>query len=497
MKISRILLILVMLFSISPINVNAQFLGKLFKKGTKTAIKKSGKEVCQDMAQRVIIKELGQTATKKSSKKLLKESGEVISERAIKSNLNSSFDDILRIGLVRNIDDIAIKSGTKITSQATKEVFQRATYKRVSATATETAQRHFKDILVKKTVKEVGEKAFKDQLVEILGERATKEWCERIAKEQLEDKSRILLSDLVANKHLRRLIKNNPNILNAYHRCIYSKSFRGDISILRYLDNGAGKFYKKGFRGIDAYGNGSNLVLREGFDGIAEIVDINNGELLGRISKDKFGKYLIDVPVGGNRTLLNLAPKANTVYTSGTNKWVTNSYGQVYKVEYSVTPHTHKVKAVRDNKFDTKMGTHKNLYNTEGKLAHSHSKYMPADDGGHLIAISNGGTSDFINYVPQNSIENRQGIWREAEKAAAAAAKKGKTVKCTIEILYPNKTTLRPSSFTRTHTIDGAYQKIKFKGNHYVLDGKTSILNELVDHHTPREVVEQTLPILK
>ena len=493
MKNFRILLILVMLISTPSMDTNAQILSKILRKSAKTAVKKTGKEISQDMARKVIAKELGQAAAKKSTKNIFKESAEAISKRTIKSTLNNSFGDVLMVGLVRNIDDVAIKSGLKVGAQTSKEVAQRLTCKQVNTMASETAQQHFKKVLTKRVVKEVGEKAARTQLTELVGERAAKEWCEKIAKENFEEKSKMLIADLASNKQLRELIERNPNILKAYHRCIGAKAFRGDVSMLKYLDNGAGKFYQKGFGSIDKFGNGSNLVLRDVRGGVAEVVDGKTGQLFGRMQKDAAGRYLIEVPENGNRTLLNLAPKTNAVYVSGSNKWYVNSYGQVYKAEYCVYPNATNVKALRNGNIDTPMGTHKNLFNTSGKLAHSDSKFMPQDDAGHIIARTHGGTNDFVNYVPQNSSVNQKGIWRAAENAVVRSSKNGETVKCVVEMKYPNTTTLRPSSFARTHTIDGKYQKIKYNGKEYILDGKMTIENKLEYSNTLRERVNVPL----
>ena len=68
MKNFRILLILVMLISTPSMDTNAQILSKILRKSAKTAVKKTGKEISQDMARKVIAKELGQAAAKKVQK---------------------------------------------------------------------------------------------------------------------------------------------------------------------------------------------------------------------------------------------------------------------------------------------------------------------------------------------------------------------------------------------------------------------------------------------
>ena len=487
MRIFSIILIIIVSFNICSFDANASIWNKLFKTSTKTVAKKTGKETSNEVAKRVIIKEFGQSLSKKEAKKISAKSAREITEKNIK-NLDNSFSDIMKIQLSRNIDDISLKSGKILAPYTSKQIAKKVSFKQVKETTNKTTQQHIKKTLQKRVVKEVAEKTLMKQLVELLGERGAKEWCEKIAKENLEQKSKILLADLTSNKQLRKLFKKNPALLEAYHRLIGSKQFRGDISILRYLNNGASKFYNKGISAINKFGDGSNLIFRETKKGITEIVDKNTGEFFGTIIKDKSGKYIIDVPTNGNRTLLNLFPLPNTVYKSGTHQWITNSTGQVVKVKYTITPNT--TKGIRNKNMDTSMGTYKNVYNTEGRVV-GDTRNMPDDQGGHLIALEHGGTSDMINYIPQSKKLNISGgAWREAEKAARKAADTGKRVECTINLSYPNKTSLRPNSMSRQHIINGEFQEIKHKKGNVVLDGNDMWENEYTPSNTPRSAVK-------
>lgn len=245
---------------------------------------------------------------------------------------------------------------------------------------------------------------------------------------------------------------------------------------------------------LNKYRDGSNLLYRDGANGVVEILDNKSGRLLGTMTKDNTGKYVINVPENGDRTLLNLYPQSNCTYKSGSHTWITDGKGRVVEVRYLVKP-VNNTKYVRNKNMDTQMGTWKNMYNSDGRLVGDAPRHMPDDNGGHLIALEHGGTCDCINYIPQDKFTNTEGIWRKAEKAAKKAAEEGNEVECVIKLHYSNATSLRPASMTRAHKVNGQYQQIKMGKNEHVLDGTQKINNPYNYSKTQRSDV--LIPLYK
>lgn len=89
-------------------------------------------------------------------------------------------------------------------------------------------------------------------------------------------------------------------------------------------------------------------------NGITEILDSKTGSSLGTITKDLKGKYVIDVPEHGDRTLLNLYPQSNCTYKSGGCTWITDDKCRVIEARYKVNP-VNNTNGVRSKNMDTQM----------------------------------------------------------------------------------------------------------------------------------------------
>lgn len=462
MRIFKTILLCFCLACAGTVEADAQIISKIFKRAGKKTVKEAAaiqtKEMAEDIATKAIVKEFGRTAVERSARKVVSEGSSEAAGRIVREAMDNGVRRATRVGLRHSVDDVALNVGRTVGKRYVKDVSGAVSSREVWNMAQEHIETGFRRVFRKRVVKESTEEALRKQVAEVLGERAAKEWYGKIAKEGVERKTQQLLADMAINKKLRNAIKKNPGLLAAYYRAIGSKLIRNDLSMLRYLDNGAGRFYKKGIKSINKYGDGSNLAFRE-INGVTEVVNMKTGGMLGTIEVDDAGKYIIMVPESGDRTLLNLYPKSNSTYVCGNNRWITDEKGRVIEVRYRAQA-VGNTRNVRAKGMDTEMGTYKNMYNTEGRMVGDAPSRMPNDDGGHLIALENGGTSDFINYIPQDMACNRKGLWREAEKAASKAVREGETVECVINIYYPNKTTLRPSAMSRTHLVNGEYQRI-------------------------------------
>lgn len=99
---------------------------------------------------------------------------------------------------------------------------------------------------------------------------------------------------------------------------------------------------------------------------------------------------------------------------------------------------------------DTEDVTTKNRYcNDEAKVPGTDNKDY---DEGHAIADSLGGVSNAYNITPQNSYLNRHGQQSQMERDIRNA---GGAHDFTMTIYYPDATTLTPSGYEVTYTLNG------------------------------------------
>lgn len=85
----------------------------------------------------------------------------------------------------------------------------------------------------------------------------------------------------------------------------------------------------------------------------------------------------------------------------------------------------------------------------------------PNDHGGHLIANIFGGNGGFGNLIAMKQ-ELNQGEYKKMENDLAKAIKEGKNVSVSIEVIYDDNDTQRPSVIKVTYTIDGEKFKKTF-----------------------------------
>lgn len=138
--------------------------------------------------------------------------------------------------------------------------------------------------------------------------------------------------------------------------------------------------------------------------------------------------------------------------------------GKDYRIDDSITPNDtftkDGIKYQTDGEGRTISVDGKVKINTEGRkpILDSMSKVgqgsqLPTDDRGHIVGDQLGGSNGLENLVPQDSTLNR-GAYKALENELAAAAKAGKDVRYSIELLYPDGSR-RPSSYIYNYFIDG------------------------------------------
>ena len=255
-----------------------------------------------------------------------------------------------------------------------------------------------------------------------------------------------LQKDVVKNPDLLKELKRNPSAVKVYENALATK-YGNNISFIRYWSNNANKFYDKGLK---QFGKGEDIIFKD-VNGITEITD-KSGAKLGKII-DKFdgNQYVIDLTKAEKNTLANLYPMANSKYIRGNTVYLTDKYGRV--VECRVTIDKNVKVFGRDKNQIARIRNAKSQYDVDGNQV---SNITTNDDGGHLVADSWGGDSDFLNIVPQNSKMNIGGQWKSSEISGLQLAKKGNKVERIIQVKYPDNKSLRPSGFVLEQKVNGS-----------------------------------------
>lgn len=160
------------------------------------------------------------------------------------------------------------------------------------------------------------------------------------------------------------------------------------------------------------------------------------------------GYQIIDVnfcSLSGNR----VANAAVDIGYGDREYWAfTNKYGQLVKV-------VAKEIVLQDD--DAEDVTSSGRYcSDEAKVPGVEAKDL---DEGHVIADSLGGVSNAYNITPQNSTLNRTGKQADMEESIRKA---GGCTDFTAIITYPNTSTMTPSHYAYTYTLNGKVVKAEF-----------------------------------
>lgn len=308
-------------------------------------------------------------------------------------------------------------------------------------------------------------KGASDELSKKIGPAAT-DYFRKICGKDADKYYAKLLEDVAGNKELAKAISKRPELLNTYLNLIES-DVRKDVTILRYFNYGASKYAQKLQRLAGKYGDGTDLIIKtEG--GVNRIYKKGTGAFLGTIEGDARKGYTV-ICSEEERTLLNLYSLKNTTYKCGPNTWKTDEYGKVIYARSEIVGPLKKVEG-RDKQLQRDVVTLKNGYDVNGNAVKRRKGFNPNDDeGGHIIALQNGGTNDMINIVPQSAKMNRNyggktvmdKLWRESEKQLNDKIK-DKNVGVVVSerwLEYPDKIGQRPSSIKIRHTADGKVMK--------------------------------------
>lgn len=138
----------------------------------------------------------------------------------------------------------------------------------------------------------------------------------------------------------------------------------------------------------------------------------------------------------------------------------TNEHGQLVKVVAK------KIVPQNDNTEDV---------NSSGRYCGDEAKVAGVEasdlDEGHVIADSLGGVSNAYNITPQNSTLNRTGKQADMEESIRKA---GGCTDFTAIITYPNTTTMTPSHYAYTYTLNGKVVKTEFDNKSTSSSSKSS-----------------------
>lgn len=178
-------------------------------------------------------------------------------------------------------------------------------------------------------------------------------------------------------------------------------------------------------------------------------------------NKDMFNGYkIVDV----NYCSLSGSRQANVAVDIGYGDreyWAfTNEHGQLVKVVAK------KIVPQNDNTEDV---------NSSGRYCGDEAKVAGVEasdlDEGHVIADSLGGVSNAYNITPQNSTLNRTGKQADMEESIRKA---GGCTDFTAIITYPNTSTMTPSHYAYTYTLNGKVVKTEFDNKGSSSNSKSS-----------------------
>ena len=524
-------IIIGLLIVAQPVTAGAQFSRQVSKEEAKAAAKAGARAGAKTAAKKVI-KELGEGtaegAAKSAAKVVAKEiSGEVVEHTAMKAGryaVKSAYKNVggasiasvsKRVGgkeakqVLKDVSEKSVEksskafvkkggkqlvtaAGTRVVKEGVRESAQAvsktelklAEKKVIIKDCEKTISRNLASECQEKVLKNAEKRAVKgvikgtrEEVEHVLGKRGSEIWS-TCFKEGSEEKTRLLLKEISENPDLHRALTKNPGLLKSYYQ-LSESPFRTDITMLRYVDNGAGKYSRTMPRLAKAHGYGDDLVIKTA-GGNHSLYD-GAGNFLGTISGNSRDGYIINASAE-NRKLLNLYPMNNATYKCGDITWITDRQGRVRRVQYSHKGAINRIDRNKQITVDAKQC--KNSYNVNGNATHT-AELFPNDEGGHLISLQNGGSNDLINLVGQSQKANRavgaqnelDGIWIKVENSANKALRNGKHVSTDIELHYSDNFTMRPKSFTLTQEIDGKIDEISIKKGKVIIDHVT-ISNE-------------------
>lgn len=445
----------------------------------KEVVEKSTKEVAGELAEKAVARNVAKTyaikrgairelnVTPAFERKFSREFQEEFIEDAAQKAVTKSFNAVAATqagkAVAKPITREAIESGAILAEKKELVLYSQNSVKK-------NFTREAESVIAKKEGRLIAVETAEDLLKELeltLGKRGAETWEKVCAKESIESSTKQLLRDLASNSVLKRAFKRNPELLKAYSQLIES-AYRTDLTMLRYINFGAGKYGRMMPKLGSAWGFGEDLIIKTE-NGVNRIYNSAN-DFLGTISGNSASGYVIECSMT-NRTLLNIFPMKNATYKCGNNLWKTDDYGRVI---YARSLQKGKVDKVvsRDNNIQRDVVALKNNYSVNGDMLNN--GHLHADDeGGHIIALQNGGSNDLINFFPQSPKSNRnmdaftlrEQAWYNSERTANKALNKGSSVEREVFLDYGDKTSMRPTKMRLTQRIDGKIETLK--GNKY------------------------------
>ena len=494
-KLFKCLLAVTIFSLLSAPEADAQLLRRLFGKAAARTVSKQAKKEVIEKTTKELAEEMAEKSAKEWTRKSLAKRGarrvaRSTSESAIRVFREEGAEKVMRAEvrkLSREVVESAAQKGLKVSAVhrgaalagkeyahlARREVVQeseRLVSRKMRAACVERMERNE---ISRLAVKEGVEAVVEDRGESALGKTAARVWKE-IAGEAGESATRQLLEDIGDNMAVRKIFQRNPELLKAYYR-MGNSACRTDITMLRYMDYGAGKYGRAFPKLGKAWGLEDNLFIRNE-SGVNRIYN-KAGEYLGTISGEARTGYLIECSAK-NRTLLNVYPLGNASYVCEGNLWKTDQLGRVI---YARTIRTGRVTNVvgRNTQLQKDVLTLKNSTTSAGNAVSSMQRHVN-DEAGHLIALSHGGTNDFINFVPQHNRINRNAgafaaeerAWFLSEHSMTNALKNGDSVEREVFLNYRGNNTLRPDSFEITRRLNGDIDAVLVdrSGNRILMD---------------------------
>ena len=500
-KLYKCLLAIALLSLLPAQEADAQLLRRIFgkaaaktvtKKAKKEVVEKTTKELAEEMAEKSAKEWTRKSVAKRSARRVARSSSEAAlrvfreegAEKVMKAEVGRISREVieetaqkgLKVSVVHRGASLAGKEYAHMARREVVEESERLVARKMQAASVERLQRNE---LSRLAVKEGVEAVVEDRVESLLGKTAARVWKD-VVGEAGEAATRQLLEDVGENRAVRKIFQRNPELLKAYYR-MGNSACRTDITMLRYMDYGAGKYGRAFPKLGKAWGLEDNLFIRS--ESGANRIYNKAGEYLGTISGDARTGFLIECSAK-NRTLLNVYPLGNASYVCEGNLWKTDQLGRVI---YARTTRTGRVANVvgRNAQLQKDVLTLKNSTTAAGNAVSSAQRHIN-DEAGHLIALSHGGTNDFINFVPQHNRINRNAgayaaeerAWFLSEHSMTNALKNGDSVEREVFLNYKGNNTLRPDSFEITQRVNGRIDAVPVdrSGNRILMD-RLKIIN--------------------
>ncbi len=486
----RIMLAFAVLMTVPTQEADAQLLKRLFGRSASRAGSRAAARTTRELAQEMSEKSAREWAESRLSRTGARAVVDRSTERAMKEFQQESVEKVMR----EEVDRLAREALENASRKGLKTTVSREMSSTGRESGRSTVQEHLIDLSQQAVRAKLGEVLLRqirnneaDRLFttpraittvhrvdSLLGRRADMIWRGMVSNSN-SAATKLLVDDARRDRNLRKAFQRDPDLLKIY-RQMGNSPYRKDLNLLRYFNYGAGKYARAYPEIKNRWGLGNDLVIR--LEDGTNYIYSGSGALLASISGDEEQGYVIRCS-SQNRTMLNLYPLGNALYTCDGNVWRTDRFGRVVHA-FTERSGRSAVNARHDPQLMRSVLAIKSGMGASGDAVAESVKHLN-DEAGHIIGLSIGGTNDLINLVCQHRslnrkflfIESEEYFWHSSEESLARNLERGKTIQREIHLIYNGRNSLRPDNFEVIQTVSGRYDVLPLKrnGNIVTVDG--------------------------